>query len=261
MSKGIFRRAGLTFPGKQWADALTGVPWFSGDALQAAFCQVVRDSSGPTERTHLRDTCLQPTEAPLFCRDESAPKCFVCAIVDATHECVRLRTYHSNSGADKLLYTIWEAGRATSAAPLYFPLMEIRGHRYYDGGMQSNNPTLETVEEAYLLHGADASIHAIVSIGTGRRESHEPSGNLIRVMKSLSARNTNTEAKHDDFLRRYGDLRGSYFRLQEPDALGKVDLAASNKLEQVEKFAEDYFVSEHGWDLISRCALKLRRSP
>jgi len=139
--------------------------------------------------------------------------------------------------------------------------MEIQGHRYYDGGMQSNNPILETVEEAYLLHGADASIRAIVSIGTGRSESHEPGGNLIRVMKSLSARTTNTEAKHDEFLRRYGHLHGSYFRLQEPDALGKVDLAASDKLEQVEKFAEDYFVSEHGRDLISRRALKLRRSP
>ena len=261
LSKGIFRRAGLTFPGKQWADALRGVSWFSGDALQTAIRQVVRDRIGPAERTHLRETGREPTEAPLFCWDESAAKCFVCAIVEANQECVRLRTYNSNSGADELLYTIWEAGRATSAAPLYFPPMEIQGHRYYDGGMQSNNPILETIEEAYLLHGADAPIRAIISIGTGKSESHEPGGNLIRVMKSLSARTTNTEAKHDEFLRRYGNLRDSYFRLQEPGALGRIDLAASDKLEEVERLAEEYLISEPGRTLISQCVGKLHRSP
>lgn len=261
MSKGIFRRASLNFPGRQWAEALRGKSWFSDDALKAAIRQVVRDRIGSAERTHLRETGREPTEAPLFCRDESAPKCFVCAIVDATHECVRLRTYSSNSVVDEPLYTIWEAGRATSAAPLYFPPMEIQGHRYYDGGMQSNNPILETIEEAYLLHGADAPIRAIVSIGTGKSKSHEPDGNLIRVMKSLSARATNTEAKHDEFLRRYGNLHDSYFRLQEPDALGKIDLAASDKLEEVEKLAEQYLISELGRALISECARKLLRSP
>lgn len=261
MSKGIFRRVGLSFPGKQWADALRGVSWFSGDALQAAIRQVVRDRISPAERTRLKAAGREPTEAPLLCPDESAPKCFVCAIVDATHECVRLRTYNSNSGADELLYTIWEAGRATSAAPLYFPPMEIQGHRFYDGGMQSNNPILETIEEAYLLHGVDAPIRALVSIGTGKSESREPGRDLVRVMKSLSARTTNTEAKHDEFLRRYGSLHDSYFRLQEPDALGKIDLAASDKLEEVEKLADEYLISEQGRALISQCAWKLYRSP
>lgn len=81
--------------------------------------------------------------------------------------------------------------------------------------MQSNNPILETIEEAYLLYEADAPIRAIVSIGTGKSESHEPSGNLFTVIKSLSARTTNTEAKHNEFLRHYGNLRDLYFRLQE----------------------------------------------
>ncbi|KAF4612830.1 hypothetical protein G7Y89_g15543 [Cudoniella acicularis] len=211
MSQDIFRRGGLRFPGKQWIDALRGVPWFSGDALEAAIRGVVRERISSAERTHLRETGREPTEAPLLSQDESAPKCFVCAIVNATHECVRLRTYNSTSGAEELLYTIWEAGRATSAAPLYFPPTEIQGHRYYDGGMQSNNPVLETIEEAYLLYGVDASVHVIVSIGTGKSESHEPTGNLISVLKSLSARATNTEAKHDEFRRRYENLDDSYF--------------------------------------------------
>lgn len=200
---------------------------------------------------------VDPAEAPLLCPIESAPKCFICAIVDATYKCVRLRTYNSNSGADEPQYKIWEAGRATSAAPLYFPTMEIQGHRYYDGGMQSNNPILEAIEEAYLLYGEDASISAMVSIGTGKSQGHEPGGNLFRVIQSLTARAVNTEAKHDEFLLRYKNLNESYFRFQELNTLGKIDLAASDKLEEIEKLAEDYLISDHGRDLISKCAWKL----
>ena len=97
----------------------------------------------------------------------------------------------------------------------------------------------------------DASVHAIVSIGTGKSESHEPTGNLISVLKSLSARATN---KHDRFRRRYENLDGSYFRLQEPSTLGKIDLAASDRLEEIEKIAEEYLISEHGRALVSQCA-------
>lgn len=110
MSAGIFRRVELNFPSKQWADTLRGVSWFSGDALQSAIHRVVHERIGPTKHTYLRETSRELTEAPLFCWDKSAPKCFVCAIVDATHECVRLWTYNTNSEADKLMYTIWETG-------------------------------------------------------------------------------------------------------------------------------------------------------
>ena len=73
-------------------------------------------------------------------------------------------------------------------------------------------------------------------------------------MKSLSAGITRTETKHDEFLRCYENLHNSYIQLQEPDALGRIDLATSDKLEEIEKLAEGYPISEQGQTLIPQCA-------
>jgi patatin-like phospholipase/acyl hydrolase len=35
---------------------------------------------------------------------------------------------------------LWEAARATSAAPLYFAPMKIKDQSFVDGGLQANNP-------------------------------------------------------------------------------------------------------------------------
>ena len=45
--------------------------------------------------------------------------------------------------------TILEAARATSAAPTYFPEMEIDGNFYVDGGIGYNNPGDEAVREEH----------------------------------------------------------------------------------------------------------------
>lgn len=53
--------------------------------------------------------------------------------------------------------------RATSAAPTYFP---SAFGRYVDGGMFSNNPTINALVEGYKLWGDDEPI-IVVSLGTG----------------------------------------------------------------------------------------------
>ena len=57
----------------------------------------------------------------------------------ATH----LRTY-TNKNVEKSFadYKIWEAARATSAAPTYFPRIKLGDHEYVDGGLGFNNPVL-----------------------------------------------------------------------------------------------------------------------
>ena len=57
----------------------------------------------------------------------------------ATH----LRTY-TNKNVEKSFadYKIWEAGRATSAAPTYFPRIKLDEYEYVDGGVGFNNPVL-----------------------------------------------------------------------------------------------------------------------
>jgi len=60
---------------------------------------------------------------------------------------VHLRTY--NVGPDVPAqyndWEIWEAARATSAAPAFFESFERDGKRFVDGGVGFNNPILEWV--------------------------------------------------------------------------------------------------------------------
>jgi predicted acylesterase/phospholipase RssA len=72
-------------------------------------------------------------------------------------------------------YMVWEAARATSAAPTYFPVARVgdgaagtQPRWVLDGGVMSNNPTVWAVSEAFRT-GLAESLHdiAIVSLGTG----------------------------------------------------------------------------------------------
>ncbi|KAH3860746.1 85/88 kDa calcium-independent phospholipase A2-like [Dreissena polymorpha] len=63
---------------------------------------------------------------------------------------------------------IWEVARSTSAAPTYFHPYK----QFYDGGIMSNNPTLDILEEIHKYYtrrktGSSRSLGMVVSIGCG----------------------------------------------------------------------------------------------
>jgi predicted acylesterase/phospholipase RssA len=75
-------------------------------------------------------------------------------------------------------YYVWEAARATSAAPVYFPIAQVGGGSanrsstpskwVVDGGTMSNNPAVWGFSEAFRLHLASSIEDIIViSLGTG----------------------------------------------------------------------------------------------
>lgn len=95
---------------------------------------------------------------------------------------------------------IWKAARCTGAAPTYFPAMG----RFLDGGLASNNPTLDAIVEVnreitasnkFLVNDEEAeSIHVIVSIGTGNQPVKESRAtdsiwptNALEAYKSITA--------------------------------------------------------------------------
>ncbi|KDR80872.1 hypothetical protein GALMADRAFT_135962 [Galerina marginata CBS 339.88] len=82
----------------------------------------------------------------------------------ATH----LRTY-INKNVEKSFadYKIWEAARATSAAPTYFPRIKLDDYEYVDGGLGFNNPVLLLMGEARLHFGFARPFGCLVTIGTG----------------------------------------------------------------------------------------------
>ena len=62
---------------------------------------------------------------------------------------------------------LWEAARASSAAPTYFEAFE---NVFIDGGVMSNNPTLDGMSEMVqqlMLEGKPLKIGMVVSLGTG----------------------------------------------------------------------------------------------
>ena len=75
-------------------------------------------------------------------------------------------------------YKVWEAARATSAAPTYFPVANLgggqgvnsaAGERWaLDGGVMSNNPTIWAISEAFRTKLATSlNDIVVVSLGTG----------------------------------------------------------------------------------------------
>ncbi|XP_076048519.1 calcium-independent phospholipase A2-gamma-like isoform X2 [Oratosquilla oratoria] len=94
---------------------------------------------------------------------------------------------------------LWQAVRASAAAPGYFSEFRIGDQILLDGGVFVNNPTAIAVHEAKQLW-PEADIQCVVSIGTGRHEPIETTvensinwGTRIRTIVNSA---TDTEAVH-----------------------------------------------------------------
>ncbi|KAG9733973.1 hypothetical protein KCU73_g10901, partial [Aureobasidium melanogenum] len=78
-----------------------------------------------------------------------------------------MRSYDGPFRIDGLI--IWQAARATSAAPTSFERLEIGTNEFIDGGMGSNNPSKALLNETQRLfrQDHDRTLACIISIGTG----------------------------------------------------------------------------------------------
>ncbi|KAH9414468.1 hypothetical protein DERP_014612 [Dermatophagoides pteronyssinus] len=84
-------------------------------------------------------------------------------------------SHHRFTGSkNKIL--IWQALRASSAAPTYFQ----HYLPYIDGGLMSNNPTLDALTEyfRYQQHGGQENLDMVLSIGCGFLQQNEMKKNF-----------------------------------------------------------------------------------
>ncbi|KAJ7808446.1 acyl transferase/acyl hydrolase/lysophospholipase, partial [Mycena olivaceomarginata] len=138
---------------------------------------------------------------------------FVCAM-NATNTSlpVLLRTYNTPDHP-AMDCTIWQAGRATSAAPTFFKQVKIgcpgMEEAFLDGGMGHNNPTAALLLEAKVLF-PDKQIACIVSLGTGQPHTInvlKPSlmNRLIPldVIKAIQKIATDCEKEHQSLSHRF----------------------------------------------------------
>lgn len=264
LSKRVFSRYDgipLIRPILTAASALAGVPWFSGEKLKDAVCDTIKENL----TAHERDSMLAGRHTVENLRLASSvevqrSRCFVCAVPKGHHTAERIRSYRSidPEARDTSTYTIWETARATSAAPMYFPTVTVQGQTYFDGGLDCNNPVIEVINEA-RREFPGSRIKTIISIGTGSAKVSEPEPYLHNIFLSFIQRATNTETQHQEILKgdAFNDIRAGYYRFQGKFDLGEIDLADAEKLDEIERLAQQYVGSEEGKNEIESCAARL----
>jgi Patatin-like phospholipase len=160
--------------------------------------------------------------------------------------------------------SIWEAARATTAAPGYFKPIEISNRKFGDGGFGTNNPAMEMFWEVTHMNGSDAKNHGIeliLSIGTGESKvSRFANGRLAKywtyfnAAKKLASDSNNAHEQMEN-LKNIVDV--SYYRFNVPEhyKLGKIKLdefkttkglrgRKESTLRMIERVTEDYLEEE-----------------
>lgn len=111
-----------------------------------------------------------------FSQDPTCPKmsALSCVMNMAKMKNFVFRTYNLPSGVysqypGNCKYKLWEAIRASSAAPGYYTEFQLDDLTHQDGGLLCNNPTALAIHECRLLW-PNTPLQCVVSIGNGRYE-------------------------------------------------------------------------------------------
>ncbi|KAF8068910.1 acyl transferase/acyl hydrolase/lysophospholipase [Lyophyllum atratum] len=169
---------------------------------------------------------------------------------------------------------IWQAARATSAAPVYFPSIEINGATFVDGGTQRNNPSILLQTEAKVIFGSSRPIGCLISIGTGMQsttakpEAPAESGfnkflsATMDVFKTAISVMTETEETHkkiQESFRKAGN-EDLYFRFnagvkERGDWVPMIALDDYKGMDKLVELTKTYLVGQT--EAIERCASKV----
>jgi hypothetical protein len=178
---------------------------------------------------------------------------------------VRMRSYGTPDD-DAFEACIWQAGRATSAAPTFFLPITINHIRYGDGGMGWSNPAKEAILEA-RNKWPDRPIGILISIGTGLEDAlalNDNSNAIPKIsqtlLKNIFGKHafklavaeyavrcvTSCELVHQELSQDSGHdiLQGNYFRLNVPQGMSRIGLAEWDKLEDMIALTDTYM--DHG---------------
>ena len=160
---------------------------------------------------------------------------------------VLFRTYQSRE--THLNCTIWEAARATSAAPAFFKRIEIGTtlkQPFIDGGLGRNNPSRLVLDEAKRLFSF-RQIGLLLSIGTGMSKviSIKKSGISQRIVPTdavdpLKAIVTDCEATHETMSDLFANSPNTYFRLNVDQGMHEIEFSEWEKLSNVGSHTTQY---------------------
>jgi len=160
--------------------------------------------------------------------------------------------------------TIWEAARATSAAPTYFPEMKFKGVTFWDGGLLNNNP----IDQLWNARFDAEPVRCILSLGASQptKTVLGPFA-LVNKIKQIAGFLTDCEPKHKDFermIRRMNTKRPDYeqiqyFRLNASTGSESIDLSDYRRIGDLEKYTNKYLDTPEAQEMILRCAWMLAK--
>ncbi|RAK85941.1 FabD/lysophospholipase-like protein [Aspergillus costaricaensis CBS 115574] len=172
------------------ADFFRNKTYYDGEVLAQEIKKIIKKKLG-NDDIKMRDV-------------QSSCRVFVLAVrKDAANNRapVFLRSYDNKNDLTLVpKIKLWEAARATSAAPAYFPSIEIDKYHLVDGGLGANNPVGWLWSEVLSVFGPNRPTSCFLSIGTGI-PANEP---LVdpgvmgshAVEKSFASIATNSEISH-----------------------------------------------------------------
>ncbi|KZM26930.1 uncharacterized protein EKO05_0002720 [Ascochyta rabiei] len=158
-----------------------------------------------------------------------------------------LSTYDPNDQTTR----IWEALRATSAAPTFFEEMQFGTPKvtYLDGGVGFNNPCAE-VDYAAKALWEGRSIGVIVSVGTGLQSLSSVKkmatwlpfglGTDISLATALAGMATSTARVDNEMRRMYSNSDTRYYRFDVDRGLANISLEQWMKEDEMASLTEQY---------------------
>lgn len=186
-----------------------------------------------------------------------------CAILSLTRFVCAMNAYNLNACRPVLFRTypspkelsiscaIWQAARATSAAPTFFKRVFIgpttRPEPFIDGGVGQNNPSAQVLEEAELMF-PDKNIACVISIGTGKpRTIDMPNPSFIErnivplgVIRAMVAIATDCEKTAEQVEKKFKHLLKTYFRFNVEQGLQNVKLGDWDRISEVAAHTRSY---------------------
>ena len=193
----------------------------------------------------------------------------MCTTRKETNEAAYLTTYNSPRDSVDFLDSvkIWEACRATSAAPSFFDSIALGpyGEEFVDGATGANNPVFEVWDQAQLVWGPqpiEDRIQCLVSIGTGIPKLKAFGDDPYHIGKTLIAIATETEKTAEKFQRdkTHLDKIGRYYRFNVTHGLEEIGLEDSKKKPGIAAATNGYVGSYDVYKKMQDCAKNVLRS-
>ncbi|KAJ7828316.1 acyl transferase/acyl hydrolase/lysophospholipase, partial [Mycena leptocephala] len=146
--------------------------------------------------------------------------------------------------------TIWQAGRATSAAPTFFKQIRIGPpgieEAFVDGGMGQNNPIAAMLLEAQVVF-PDHQIACIISLGTGQPHTIKiPTPSLLKrlfpldIIEAIKGIATDCEKQHQLSARHFDPVPHVYFRFNVEQGMQDIQLNQWERLGDVAANTRQY---------------------